>query len=115
MSALPPKADIDGARWNVRLGPIAEIHRNMNIAANGNGWTKLAPQVRLAPGNGPIARISSQVHPVPKGIRFSPQTRPCAELVALCRLSRGMIEQTLRPSPKGGTCACFSSASAASR
>jgi len=25
MSALPPKADIDEARWNVRFGPIADI------------------------------------------------------------------------------------------
>jgi hypothetical protein len=24
MSALPPKADIDGARWNVRYVPLAE-------------------------------------------------------------------------------------------
>jgi hypothetical protein len=25
MSALPPKADIDGARWNFRFVPIADI------------------------------------------------------------------------------------------
>jgi len=77
-------------------------------------------QVRLAPGNGPIAYIEPspfgcQVRSGAQGDLISLQTRPCAELAALCRLSRRMVEQILRPSPKGGTCVCFSSASAASR
>jgi hypothetical protein len=29
MSALPPKADIDGARWNVCFGPEADIPTEM--------------------------------------------------------------------------------------
>jgi hypothetical protein len=33
MSALPPKADIDGARWNVCFGPISDIpeHRRSDV------------------------------------------------------------------------------------
>ena len=47
--------------------------------------------------------------------RISWQTRSCAELAALCRLSHRTVEQIREPSPKGDICECFSSASAVSR
>jgi hypothetical protein len=31
MSALPPKADIDGARWNVRFGPTTDIGEDRSL------------------------------------------------------------------------------------
>jgi hypothetical protein len=35
MSALPPKADIDGARRNVRFGPITEVAASFDCLIGG--------------------------------------------------------------------------------
>jgi hypothetical protein len=37
MSALPPKADIDGARWNVRFVPKADIPPFQSIVVGAVG------------------------------------------------------------------------------
>jgi hypothetical protein len=47
MSALPPKADIDGARWNIRYVPKAEVDRSATLF-NPNTPQQAASLTRLS-------------------------------------------------------------------
>jgi hypothetical protein len=57
MSAIHPKADIDGARWNVRFGPTGDIGYSITSSARPSNGSGTVTRSESPPGTAPAAML----------------------------------------------------------